>query len=342
MRFFKSLISAAAFMAVAGGANAALVTVTVGDTVYKGVKLSGTETLTLSANAMGFTDTVRGTYTANGTSVLTANRDTDGYFTDVSLASPLSSLSIENTTDQLASVAASGGLTLTVPVLRAVSSGGTLTINDLNVDLNSKKIYATVTGGNGVGTLTNFALWDFDAVAGNTKFAPGSGASVSNFTVSGLHFTMDGIVKIISSLGLSNLGRAALMGIDDFGTLGVSVNGMLPPLSTCSVKFKTTYKNPALFTTEVTVGNASSNPQTGWKVNWHYNKPTLLLSIKDTKITSKPGLKNFTASPLASNATIPAGASTTFSFRGHADGGLPALSDLSANLGGQSCVVSAQ
>jgi hypothetical protein len=77
-------------------------------------------------------------------------------------------------------------------------------------------------------------------------------------------------------------------------------------------------------------------------VNWTYGVPTLLTNIQNAKITNK-SLKAYTAQPGKTNATVAAGGATTFSFRGHANGGgIPAISDLSATLGGQSCPVTAQ
>lgn len=54
---FKSLIAAAAFIA-AGAASAATVTVTLGNTVYKGHTLSGSEVLTFGADFNGWLDTI--------------------------------------------------------------------------------------------------------------------------------------------------------------------------------------------------------------------------------------------------------------------------------------------
>lgn len=341
---FKSLIAAAAFIA-AGAASAATVTVTLGNTVYKGHTLSGSETLTLGTDANAWLDTIKGTVAANGAGVVTATQDTDGFYSSITMAAPLVTLNLDDATDNLQSLAASGGITLTAPVMRYISSGGALTLTDLNVDLNAKKVYATVVGANGVGTLTNVPLWDLDAVVGPTNIAlPGNGGGQFNLAVQGLHLTTDGTSKFVSALGLYRLGQAALAAVSDFGSISMSLTSVaVLPQASCSVSFKTTPLNTSspLFNTEVTVANSGSNAATGWTVNWSYGKPTLLLNVKNAKLSNK-SLKNYTAQPVAANATVAAGGSTSFSFRSFAGSTTPAISDVSATLGGQACAVSGQ
>lgn len=340
---FKSLIAAAAFIA-AGTASAATVTVTPGTTVYKGFKLSGNQTLSFSSDALSLFEIFQPVVGPTSPATTTVTKDTDGVYLDVTMAAPLSSLAVDDTNDLAQSAASTGGLTMTIAPLRGVTSGGALTITDLQVDLLSKKVFATVIGGNGVGTLTNVYLWDFDTVAGNTAVIPPvPGSATTTFTVSGLHLTVDGYNKVTTSLGLLNIGKSAVASITDFGSISTVVKAeqVLTPLPTCSVSFKTTNKTSPLFNTEVTVANNGSNAATGWAVNWSYGKPTLLLNVKNAKLSNK-SLKSYTAQPLASNATVAAGGSTTFSFRGYAGGGVPAVSDLSATLGGQTCPVTAQ
>lgn len=351
MKFaFKSLIAAAAFIA-AHAASAATVTITLGSTVYKGHTLSGSETLTLSPDALSVLDVLGISSTsqvsAYGGSTVSASWDPASTFLmDISTQTPLVSTTVDGTTDEMQSIAGKGGLTLLVSARSQppVSSGGSLTITDLDVDLTTKTVYATLIGANGVGTLTHIALWNLDTTLGPTSLAALSapdGGGTLNLTAQGLHLTANGYNQIVAALGLRSLGKAALSSISDFGIINVSLTSVLQPLTTCSVNFKTTNKNAQLFSSEVTVNNAGSNAATGWKVNWRYNKPTLLLKVKNAKISNK-SLTNYTAAPTAANATIAAGASTTFSFRGHANGGTPTVSGLSATLGDQTCAVTPQ
>lgn len=336
---FKSLVAAAAFIA-AGSAFAATVNVTAGTTIYKGFKLSGDETLSLSGDALGFLDILQPTITATGAAVVTVDKQDDFVHVNVSATAPLSSLALDDTTQATLSASSAGGMTWTVPFRRGLTTGGSISISDLQVDLATKRVLATVTGANGVGTLVNYALWNFNTVEGSDTVIPSmpGTTAITTFKVSGLQLTTDGIAKITTALALSNLGQSALKSILDFGSVSTTVTAT--PAATCSVTFKNTVINTStpLFNTEVTVANHNSNPATGWNVNWRYGKPTLLINVKNAKLTNKY-LQNYTAQPLSTNTMIPAGGSTTFSFRGYASSVIPAISDLSATLGGQACPV---
>lgn len=338
---FKSLIAAAAFISVATAASAAIVTVPSGG-MYKGAKLTGNEVFSLSVDTLGVFDVLAAQVTAVSPAQGNIIKDSDGFFSAASVTSALTSLAVNEDTDEDVSLSAGGGFTVTSPIIRSVSSGGTITLTDLKVDLSSKKVFATVVGANGVGTVTNVAMWDFDTVVGATSVGTWGGSGVFNSVVSGLRFTTDGLSKFISALGLSTLGKAALNGVTDFGSIALTVNMAPAPVPACAVSFKTTNKTALFFNTEVTVHNAGSNAATGWQVNWAYNKSTLLANIKDAKITGDKDLKHFTAKPVAGNKVIAAGGATTFTFKGHANGGAPTAGELSATLGGQTCPVTAQ
>ncbi|TAK91106.1 MAG: hypothetical protein EPO09_16430 [Aquabacterium sp.] len=336
---FKSLVAAAAFIA-AGSAFAATVNVTAGTTIYKGYKLSGNETLSLSADALGILDIFQPTITAAGAAVVTVDKPDGVTHENVSATAPLSALALDDATQATLAAYSAGGMTWTFPARRGLTTGGSITISDLQVDLATKRVLATVTGANGVGTLTNFALWNFNTVEGSTTVIPSmlNTTAITTFKVSGLQLTTDGFNTITTALALGNIGKSALRSIADFGSVSTTVTAT--PAATCSVTFKNTVINTStpLFNTEVTVANASSNPATGWNVNWRYGKPTLLINVKNAKLTNKY-LQNYTAQPLSTNTMIPAGGSTTFSFRGYASSVIPAISDLSATLGGQACPV---
>jgi hypothetical protein len=340
---FKSLIAAAAFIA-AGAASAAVVTVNAGTTTYKGVKLSGTETLSLSADFISLFDAFQTGVTSNGVSTTITTKDSDGIYISAVATAPIASLTVDDTNNQILSVTSPDGLTLTQPLLRNVSTGGSLTISNLSVDLLTKRVYATIVGANGVGTLTDYYLWDFDSVSGATTVpqpATSTSPGTNTITVTGLRLTADSLNKTVTSLGMVRIGSTALGSVFDFGSITLPVTAT-PVLTPCTVTIKTTAKNAAVFTTDVTIHNGTTNASTGWNVNWTYGVPTLLTNIQNAKITNK-SLKAYTAQPGKTNATVAAGGATTFSFRGHANGGgIPAISDLSATLGGQSCPVTAQ
>lgn len=338
---FKSLIAAAAFIAAAG-AHAATVTVTAGTTVYKGHTVSGGEQLTFSDDAVSLLNIFKAALTPAGAQI-TDTRDADGQLVSLATATAISALKVEDTTDEMNTIVSTGGLTATVPVQRGLSSGGSLTLTDLDVDLVSKKVFATVVGANGVGTLTHIAVWNIASVAGSTTVdtTPG-GTAVSQLQVSGLSLTTGALDTIAKSLGLLNIGKIAVSSVSDFGSLAITLNSVpVAETPACSVVFKTKRRSSTVIDSNVTITNASSNPSSGWQVNWNYNKPTMLTAIKNAKI-SNMALKSYTAQPVAANASIPAGASTSFSFLGFANGGLPVLGEVKATVGGQTCSVVTQ
>lgn len=340
---FKSLIAAAAFIVAAGAAGAAPVTVVAGSTVYKGHTASGIEVLTLSDDALSELLLLKAAITAAGAQLVTTQTN-DGQILSAKVTAPLSSLTVEDTTDQLNSIAVLNGLTASVPAQRNVSSGGAVTLTDLEVDIVNKKVFAKVLGANGVGTLTHVPLWDIGSIAGSTAIDTLSGGTKgSNLTVSGLRLTSEGFNAIATSLGLLNLGKASLASISDYGTLAISLTSavaVVPDPQACAVAFKTTKLSASSFNTQVTVMNISGDTSTaGWKVNWTYNKDTMLSNVKNAKVTRK-SLKSYSAQPVSANATLDPWGMTTFTFRGQTLGGIPTISDLNATLGGQACSVS--
>jgi len=228
----KSIVAAVAFVA-AGVASAAPVTVTASDT-FNGLKATGAGALSFSAALLGALDTGKIAVAGYGAATATVTKDSDGFYTSAGASAPITSLTIESTTGQVLSAATTGGATQTAVALKSVSTGGSLTVTDLNVDLANKKVFATIIGGNGVGTLTNFYLWDImgtpsydpdgtfisydpsTAIVGPTTVA---GAGTYTTTLNGLRITADGFTQFSKSLGLLSLGKSALSGVADFGTI---------------------------------------------------------------------------------------------------------------------------
>lgn len=337
---FKSLIAAAAFMSV-GLASAATVTVVAGQTAYKGKTVSGTETLTLSPRAVSALNVFKSVLGSEGPAQTTATVDTTGKFNAVIHTAPLATLGVDDVTDEVQATTGAGALTWQVPVSPAANLGGSVSLADLEVNLVDKKVYATLNGANGVGVLPRVALWDVASVSGTASLAPPADGSASQtFTASGLVLTPEARALLVKSLGLNNLGTAALAAIGDSGTLAVTTTLAQAPLTACSVTFQTTPAgaNAPYFTTAVTVRNFTSNPATGWQVDWTHGQPTLATAVKNARLTHK-GLRAYTARPLSSNVTVEAGGSTTFSFRGYSANRASAVSEASATLGGVTCPV---
>jgi hypothetical protein len=211
MKLTQKHIVAALALAVAGAAHADVLTVKNG-----GATFQGSGTLTFSADLLAALDTAKMSVANYGTVTSVIEKDSDGYFTNISATAPMQTLSLDDTSLEVLGVGTKGGLTMTATALKSVSSGGSLTVTDISADLTTKTIYATIIGGNGVGTLTNFALWNFATLTGPTKYA-GPGQYVDD--ISGLSLTSQGLSVFSQSLGLLTLGKGALQGITDYGTI---------------------------------------------------------------------------------------------------------------------------
>jgi hypothetical protein len=219
MKFELKHLVAAVAVAAAGAAHADVLTVKNG-----GATFQGSGTLTFSSDLLGALDTAKMDVANYGTISSVIQKDSDGYFSTISATAPMQTLSLDDTSLEVLGVGTKGGLTMTAPVLRSVSSGGSLTVTDITADLTTKTIYATIIGANGVGTLTNFALWNFATLTGPTKYT-GPGQYVDD--ISGLSLTADGFAKFSQSLGLLTLGKSALQGITDYGTIHSVINTTL-------------------------------------------------------------------------------------------------------------------
>ncbi|MDE2593238.1 MAG: PEP-CTERM sorting domain-containing protein [Burkholderiales bacterium] len=216
MKFaLKSIVAAAAFVAM-GAASAAATTVNVGDSLNGLQLISGTGKLSFSVDLMGALDAGNVTVASYGAGTATATKDAFGSYSEVSATAQVSSVVVDSATNQLLSVATSGGATQTSPVAPSISSGGSLTVTDLNVDLINKKVYATVIGANGVGTLSNYYLWDIVNPVGTDTFSAGA-HTLS--TISGLKITTAGFNTFVQALGLYKSGKGALSVVTDFGTI---------------------------------------------------------------------------------------------------------------------------
>ncbi|NBD20588.1 PEP-CTERM sorting domain-containing protein [Aquabacterium fontiphilum] len=223
----KNLVAAAAFVA-AGMASAAPVTVVTGSDNYNGYPISGTGTLAFSAALLEALDVGQIVISPYGDLVSSVVDNDQGYYEAVSATARVTSLSIDSATGTVLSAATTGGLQQIAPFQRSVSTGGSLIVTDLNVDLGAQRVFATVIGGNGVGTLTNFHLWNIDSITGATAV---TGPGEYTTYLSGLSITEAGFNTFVQSLGLLSLGRGALATVEDFGTITstILVAGPLTP-----------------------------------------------------------------------------------------------------------------
>lgn len=212
-------VLAAALLAAAGTPQAATITAQAWD-----LYTSGTATLSFSADLLAALDTGKVTVAGYGYAYPPiVHQDTDGFYIAASVMAPISTLTYDNVSKAVLGVGTVGGVTLTAPVRKSVSSGGQLTVTDLNADLSTRTIYADIIGGNGVGTLSHLALWHIARITGS----PALSGDGSLTTLYGLSLTTEGFNAFSQSLGLLPLGKSALMDVTDFGTITTYIE---PPL----------------------------------------------------------------------------------------------------------------
>jgi len=117
------------------------------------------------------------------------------------------------------------------------TTGGFLEIRDLSLDLRKKKVFATLSGGNGIGLLNNVELWDVATVTGPTSsdwssFTPHrlTQLTFAN-TLSGLTINPATYDVFATALGLTAAGKLSLSRVTDFGTINYSTSlQVFPPV----------------------------------------------------------------------------------------------------------------
>ena len=239
MKFaYKSLVAAMAFVAAAGTASAANLVVG-GTSSVPGFTLSGlTGTGTLS-----FSTTLIGALNAGGVqvaqvdpAVVTSTKRTNGKYASVSAAAPVTALDFTSTgTNSITvnGVSTAGGALQTAEADDFTTTGGSLAITNLRVDLGASRVYADLEGANGVGALSNVYLWDITTITGPTSFSipAGDGAQtvVSNNELSGLKINTAAFNLFSQSLGLTSAGNDALATVTDFGKIVSTISVTATP-----------------------------------------------------------------------------------------------------------------
>jgi hypothetical protein len=216
-------LTAASFTA----ANAAIVSLKVGDTFdfpnqqggFTTLTATGTATLAFSQDLIGALNVGSIAVTPFGPVTPNITSNADGY-TNIAVTAGLTGGSADTDTLLVTKVTSAGGATLTAKVAASISTGGFLTVQNLNMDLTTMTVYADIAGGNGVGSVNNFALWKAATITGGTKIL---GAGTYNNTVTGLTLTTDGFNTFAQALGLLKLGKSAMSGITDYGSISSTI-----------------------------------------------------------------------------------------------------------------------
>lgn len=160
----------------------------------------------------------------------------------VSVDANIASATFDNTSGVISSLSSTGSFTVTTPLTRGLSNGGTLTVNKLRVDLVKKVVYGDlVMVYKAVNPTTralttvnssqnNVAIWNFDSVQGPTSIpvaalATGNTAMIKSLGYEVLPNGRNGLdysatIKV-SNLRVTNAGLTAL--INGFGASALAI-----------------------------------------------------------------------------------------------------------------------
>lgn len=228
MKFNLKQLTAASLLALAGAAQASVITVQPGET-HQGLKLVGgnavlsfSGSLIEALNAGQVSITAQAPAAASETSAYDPDLD-EVVRTGASANAPLTFMTVDDVSGDVLAAGSLGGAVMIAPKVSGVSKGGSLTVGNLSVNLTEKRVYADITGnfsgvtGAAATTLTHFHLWNFASLSGPTNVQVGAGSYTN--VISGLSITQAGFDNFASALGLLTTGRNALLGVTDFGTI---------------------------------------------------------------------------------------------------------------------------
>lgn len=253
----KSLAAAAAFVA-AGSASAVTATLqtngSITDFGFTLSGLSGEGTLTFSSVLIGALNAgkvaVAGVAPASANVTYKTNSATKVVsIATASASAPVQSITFDYTSDGLTlqKVGTLGGARQTAANANIATTGGFLEISDLSVDLTTKKVFATLNGGNGVGVMNNVELWDVATITGPTFFnmallphtlcdgplrPQGCESLTFTNTLSGLKINANAYNIFATSLGLTANGKLSLSSVTDFGTITSTITLGVPEPAT--------------------------------------------------------------------------------------------------------------
>ena len=223
----KTIALAVAFVAASGAAHADKATPTIvagGPDVsafgYTMGNLQGSGNLKFSDDLIGALAAAGATTTAVAPGVL--NEGEDG---SMSVDAQILSLSGVFDTDTkmftATNVGTLGGANMFIKTNAKgfASTGGSLTITGISVDLTNHAILGNITGANGVGTQNKVKIWDYGNLSGATAYPAVTGTTVSDNVVTGLTITQTAFDLFSKSLGLTPNGIAAMKGISDYGVM---------------------------------------------------------------------------------------------------------------------------
>ena len=233
MKFEVRILAACAALALTGAAHAQAISLNAGGTsssgIYTASNLTGSGTLIFSQTLVAATNASGADLEPDSPATLTTVLTPKSAYVSAKASAPVTTLdgTISGTTLAVTQVATQGGVTVTTFNDGFTNTGGSLSIDDLTVDLTNSTVYATLTGANGVGT-TTIALWNIGLVTGPTSFtlpSPGTTTTLTSSDVlSNLTFTTVGFNDFVKALGLTGTGVNALQTVTNVGTIDSTIS----------------------------------------------------------------------------------------------------------------------
>ena len=167
------------------------------------------------------------------------DEDLGGFLiTSAQLLAPATSIALDGA-DHIMSLSTSGGSTWIAPKAAGLSSGGQLTITNLSIDFDSKRILASITGnftgaaefntptntqgkagvaGGPITTLDNFHLFNFTSFSGDLSWQDGS----FGMAIQEVQLTQNGFGHVVSALRLGSSGINFLKNTVHLGSFSVT------------------------------------------------------------------------------------------------------------------------
>lgn len=235
---------------MAGHAHASSTYVATGETAPNGILFGGGSfTLNTSAGFLEFLNIHKAAVQAVEPSVVTtaiATPPGQGLTrTAIALTNAVNGVWVDDTNGAITGLSSIGGVNLSTSMLNNLSYGGSLSITNLQIDFQSQRIYASITGDfRGVGTaaghapydsevqttLNNFHLWSFAGVEGDLSGGivpvPLGGpftSGIPSFSLGNLAITQQGYDHVVSALRLYDLGQATLQSVTNYGSVTTAV-----------------------------------------------------------------------------------------------------------------------
>jgi hypothetical protein len=167
-------------------------------------------------STLAFSDVLSGALKYSGVTVsalhvatVGEDQDTGNVEASLPLLSIMPMLDSEAMTVSLLDIRTAGGILLTAPGTlpngqqNVASTGGSLQISNLRVRVDDWSVYASVVGGNGVGSMNHVKLWNIVGIEGDTTVSLLERPANLDIRMSGLTFTPDSSELFKQALGLT-------------------------------------------------------------------------------------------------------------------------------------------